>query len=102
MMNQVISTTGFESPCLTKGESCRFSPLWSNGPQLHGGNPIGFVPASRGGVYIKSKTHRAFACLFAPGADLLRLSQIVTPPHLFPSFVSLSMVLTSSFTLKIA
>ncbi len=55
--NQVISNTGFESPCSTKGESCRFSPLWSNGPQLHGGNPIGFVPASRGGFYIKSKAN---------------------------------------------
>ncbi|MEE9550938.1 MAG: hypothetical protein V3W08_11145, partial [Candidatus Binatia bacterium] len=53
-MNQVISNTGFESPCSTKGESFRFSPLWSNGPRLHGGNPIGFVPASRGGAYIKS------------------------------------------------
>ncbi|MEE8074735.1 MAG: hypothetical protein V3T60_03825, partial [Candidatus Binatia bacterium] len=42
--------TGFESPCSTNGASCRFSPLWSNGPRLHGGNPIGFVPASRGGV----------------------------------------------------
>ena len=101
--NQVISNTGFESPCSTKGESYRFSPLWSeaprapargflirmaelfvafsppslrlrraffafhprpsgrgilakesNGPRLHGGNPIGFVPASRGGVAIES------------------------------------------------
>jgi len=101
--NQVISNTGYESPCSTKGKSCRFSPLWSkgphapargfllrmaelsvafsppslrllrafiaipprpsgrgilakesNGPLLHGGNPIGFVPASRGGVYIES------------------------------------------------
>ena len=25
--NQFISNTGFESPCSTKGESCRFSPL---------------------------------------------------------------------------
>ena len=25
--NQFISTTGFESPCSTKGKSCRFSPL---------------------------------------------------------------------------
>jgi len=25
--NQVISNTGFESPCSTKGESVRFSPL---------------------------------------------------------------------------
>jgi len=25
--NQVISNTGFESPCSTKGESFRFSPL---------------------------------------------------------------------------
>ena len=25
--NQVISNTGFESPCSTKGKSCRFSPL---------------------------------------------------------------------------
>jgi hypothetical protein len=67
-MNQVISNVGFESPRSTKGESCRFSPLWSNGPQLHGGNPIGpstllrmvslsnhFVAASRGGIYIKLK-----------------------------------------------
>jgi hypothetical protein len=53
LRNQVISNTGFESPCLTKGKSCRVSPLWSNGPQLHGGIPIGFLPASRGGVYIK-------------------------------------------------
>ncbi len=45
---------GFESPCSTNGESCRFSPLWSNGLRLHGGNPIGFVPASRGRVYIES------------------------------------------------
>ncbi len=52
-INRVISNTGFESPCSTKGESCCFSPLWSNGPRLHGGNPIGFVPASRGGVYIE-------------------------------------------------
>ncbi len=37
-----------------QGESCRFSPLWSKGPRLHGGNPIGYVPASRGGVYIES------------------------------------------------
>jgi hypothetical protein len=27
--------------------------LWSNGPRLHGGNLIGFVPTSRGGVYIE-------------------------------------------------
>jgi len=27
MANQVISNTVFESPCSTKGESCRFSPL---------------------------------------------------------------------------
>ncbi len=67
-MNQVISNTGFESSCSIKGESYRFSPLWSNGPRLHGGNPIGpstllrmvslsnyFVLAStRGGVYIES------------------------------------------------
>ena len=115
LWNQVISNSRFESPCSTKGENCRFSPLWSeahratargflirmaelsvafsppslklrrallaihprpsgrgilakesNGPQLHGGTPIGpstllrmvslsnhFVPASRGGVYIK-------------------------------------------------
>ena len=26
--NQVISNTGFESPCSTKGKSYRFSPLW--------------------------------------------------------------------------
>jgi len=25
--NQVISNTGFKSPCSIKGESCRFSPL---------------------------------------------------------------------------
>ncbi len=25
--NQIISNTGFESPCSTKGESFRFSPL---------------------------------------------------------------------------
>ncbi len=25
--NQIISNTGFESLCSTKGESCRFSPL---------------------------------------------------------------------------
>jgi hypothetical protein len=42
------------------GESYRFSPLWSNGPRLHGGNPIGFVPASRVGVYIKSKYFVSF------------------------------------------
>ena len=53
--NQVISNTRFESPCSTKEERYRFSPLWSNGPRLHGGNPIGFVTASRGGVYIESK-----------------------------------------------
>ncbi len=54
-LNQVISNTGFESPCSTKGKSCRFSPpLWSNGSRLRGGNPIDFVPASRGGVYIES------------------------------------------------
>ncbi len=56
--NQIISNTGFESPCSTNGASCRFSPLWSNGPRLHGGNPIGFVPASRGGVYIESNGNR--------------------------------------------
>ena len=27
LVHQVISNTGFESPCSTKGESCRFSPL---------------------------------------------------------------------------
>jgi len=27
LFNQVISNTGFESPCSTNGESCRFSPL---------------------------------------------------------------------------
>ncbi len=54
-LSQVISNTGFEFPCSTNGESYRFSPLWSNGPRLHGGNPIGFVPASRGGIYIESK-----------------------------------------------
>ncbi len=42
--NQIISNTGFESLCSTNGASCRFSPLWSNGPRLHGGNPIGLVP----------------------------------------------------------
>ncbi|MFB3121789.1 MAG: hypothetical protein ACE10H_06335, partial [Candidatus Binatia bacterium] len=52
------------TPRSTKGKSYRFFPLWSHGPRLHGGNPIGpstllrmvslsnhFVPASRGGVY---------------------------------------------------
>ncbi len=61
--NQVRSNTGFESPCSTNGESCRFSPLWSNGPRLHGGNPIGFLPASRGGVYNKSKLGRSAQAL---------------------------------------
>jgi hypothetical protein len=42
---QILSNTGFESPCSTKeGEL----------PLLPFGNPIGFVPASRGGVYIES------------------------------------------------
>ncbi len=31
--NQVIPNTGFESPCSTKEESCRFSPLWSEAPR---------------------------------------------------------------------
>jgi hypothetical protein len=35
------------------GKSYRFSPLWSNGPQLHGGNPIGNVPAPSRGIIIK-------------------------------------------------
>jgi hypothetical protein len=35
------------------GKSYRFSPLWSNGSQLHGGNPIGNVPAPSRGVVIK-------------------------------------------------
>ena len=38
--NQVISNTGFESPCSTKGESYRFSPL----------ETLGFVPAASRGV----------------------------------------------------
>jgi len=43
--NQVISSTGFESPCSTKrGEL----------PLLPFGNPIGYVPTSRGGVFIES------------------------------------------------
>ncbi len=52
---KLYRTRGLKPPCSTKGESCRFSPLWSNGPRLPFGNPIGFVPASRGGVYIESK-----------------------------------------------
>ena len=44
LIYQDISSTGFESPCSTKrGEL----------PLLPFGNPIGFVPASRGGVNIK-------------------------------------------------
>jgi len=35
------------------GRAAASPPLWSNGPRLHGGNPIGFVPAARGGVYIE-------------------------------------------------
>jgi len=54
MFNQVISHTGFDSPCATNGGSFRIYPRWSNGPRLHGGTPIGFVPASMGVVYIES------------------------------------------------
>jgi hypothetical protein len=58
VIDQVISNTGFESPCSTNEESCRFSPQWSNGPRLHGGNPIGLVPASRGGIARNSPNKR--------------------------------------------
>jgi hypothetical protein len=44
-VNQIISNTGFESPCSTKGGELPLLPF---------GYSIGFVPASRGGVYIKS------------------------------------------------
>ncbi len=49
-------TTGVSNPVFDQeGELPLLPPLWSNGPQLHGGNPLGFVPASRGRVYIESK-----------------------------------------------
>ncbi len=51
--NLIISTTGFQIPWLTKGKSYRFSPLWSNGPRLHGGNLIGKVSAASHGIIIK-------------------------------------------------
>ncbi len=90
---QVISNTGFESPCSTNGESCRFSPLWSNGPRLHGGNPIGpstllrmvslsnhFVPASRGGVYIESMIYVSYRNILK-----LLINNTVTP-HSWPAY----------------
>ncbi|MFB3122470.1 MAG: hypothetical protein ACE10H_09815, partial [Candidatus Binatia bacterium] len=61
----MISITGFQTTWLTKGKKSRFSPLWSeaprtpgrgilakesNGPQLHGGNLIGNVPAASRGI----------------------------------------------------
>ena len=49
--NQVISNTGFESP---HGDSFPVFDQMGELPLLPFGNPIGFVPASRGGVYIKS------------------------------------------------
>ncbi len=51
-------------------------PLWSNGPQLHGGNPIGFVPASKAGVYIESIKQnrlRVFA-MFTPGMMVINMA----------------------------
>ncbi len=47
--NQVISNTGFESPCLAQETIYEVGEL----PLLPFGYPIGFVPASRGEVYIE-------------------------------------------------
>ncbi len=60
-------TRGLNPRVRPMGRAAASPPLWSNGPRLHEGNPIGpstllrmvslsnhFVPASRGGVYIKS------------------------------------------------
>ena len=41
---------GIQTPWLTIGKSYRFSPPVGNGPRLHGGNPIGNVPAADSGV----------------------------------------------------
>ncbi len=79
---QVISITGFESPCSTTGESCRFSPLWCNGPRLHGGNPIGFVPASRGGVYIELSSGSHSAPIVSVGSGLVTRALLETGYHL--------------------
>ena len=51
--NQILSTTGYETQCSTKGESYRFSPLWSNGPRLHEGKP--HLPAQAGRSYARGK-----------------------------------------------
>ncbi len=51
---KLYRTRGLNPPFRPKVRAAASPPLWSNGPLLHGGNPIGFVPASRGGVYIKS------------------------------------------------
>ena len=55
---------GFHTPWSTKGKSCRFSPLWSNGPRLHGGNPIGAVPAASRGVSLIIKFYFVSFVLF--------------------------------------
>ncbi len=40
---------GFKPRVRPKGRAAASPPLWSNGPRLHGGIPIGFVPASKAG-----------------------------------------------------
>jgi hypothetical protein len=49
MPDQVISNTGFESPCSTKVESCRFSPLETPSTLC--------LPREAGFRLNKSKTH---------------------------------------------
>jgi len=51
--NQVISHTGFESPCSAQGTIQETIYEVGELPLLHFGYPIGFVPASRDGVYIQ-------------------------------------------------
>ncbi len=79
--NQIISTTGFHTPWSTKGKSCRFSPLWSNGLRLQEGTPIGAVPAASRRVSLIIKFYFVsfvlFVVIFLSRYNLLSLCENV-------------------------
>ncbi len=67
--NQVISNTGFESPCSTNGESCRFSPLET---------PSALCPPQEAGFTFNQGLTPFLAATFAPLEEVNTFTYFVT------------------------
>jgi flavin-dependent dehydrogenase len=69
LSNQVISNTGFEPPCSTKGESYRFSPRGVMDRNSTGDTPSALCPPQEAGFELNASGKRTLHLAFLIGAD---------------------------------